>query len=103
MTVNMFIGLITVITPIAIRVTNVLKDEFASRNINYSSNLIALIISIIAGVCGTAIGYVFFDVEFTVSNIICMPLVGLIVWFGSMIGYDKTVQMIEQLSKLGGN
>ena len=36
-------------------------------------------------------------VKWTVNNIICMILMGICVWVGSMIGYDKIVQLVKQI------
>lgn len=103
MTIKMFIGLITVLSPVTSTITEIVKKNLDAEGVNYSSNLIAFIIALILGIGDTAICYWNYGVEITLSNVACVPLVGLIVWVGSMIGYDKAVQMIEQISKIRGD
>jgi hypothetical protein len=38
------------------------------------------------------------DIPWTVNNIICLILMGIAVWIASMIGYDKVIQLLKQLT-----
>ena len=44
--------------------------------------------------------YLFTGIAFTPPNIVCMVLMAVAVWVGAMVGYDKVLQMIEQLKNL---
>lgn len=37
-------------------------------------------------------------IEWSVNNIICLALMVVSIWVGSMIGYDKVKQLLEQLA-----
>ena len=66
-------------------------------NVKYATNILVVILSLIVGVAGTGVYYVLFSIEFNAINIVCMPLMGLATAVGSMVGYDKVIQTIEQL------
>jgi len=68
--------------------------------IKYSSNVVVLILSLIIGVGGTALMYLFLEIAFTVANVMCMVLMAVAIWVGAMVGYDKVIQMIEQVKTL---
>ena len=59
-----------------------------------------LIISIIVGAGGTALVYLFMGIPYTPPNIVCMVLMAVAVWVGAMVGYDKVIQMLDQLKNL---
>ena len=42
--------------------------------------------------------YMLQAIPWTVNNIICMLLMGVAVWVASMIGYDKVLQLLKQLT-----
>ena len=39
------------------------------------------------------------DIPWTVNNIICLILMTVCVWIGSMIGYDKVAQLLKQIEE----
>lgn len=88
---------ITFLSIITGLITEAVKATLDSFKINYSSNIVALIVAIIVGVGGTAILYIYTGVAFTSINILTMILMGVINWIGAMVGYDKIKQAIEQL------
>lgn len=44
--------------------------------------------------------YISLGIAFTPPNIVCMVLMAVAVWVGSMVGYDKVIQMIEQVKNI---
>lgn len=103
MTVELFIGLITVLSPFTSMLVEVIKRELNTADKSYSSNLVALISAALVGIIGTAVSYFMLGIEFTPYNILCLPLMALIIWIGSMVGYDKVIQLINQISELKGD
>lgn len=101
MTLTLFMALIVVLTVAVSLITEAVKKFLDDVGKKYSSNTVVLIIAIIVGVGGTALMYLFMGIPFTPANIICMVLMALAVWVGSMVGYDKVLQMIEQIKTLG--
>ena len=100
MTVNLFIILITLGAAISSLLTEAIKTAFSNAGKDCSPNMIALINSAIVGGIGTALSYVLIGIPFTMNNIICIPLMMLCIWIGSMVGYDKIIQLVNQI---GGN
>lgn len=97
MTVNLFIILITLGAAVASLLTEAIKTAFSNAGKDCSPNMIALINSVIVGGLGTALSYILIGIPFTVNNIICIPLMMLCIWIGSMVGYDKIIQLIQQI------
>lgn len=100
MTLSLFMALLVILALIVSLITEAVKMFLDNAGIKYSSNAVVLIIAVIVGVGGTALMYLFLGVAFTVPNIICMVLMAIAVWVGAMVGYDKVLQMLEQLHTL---
>ena len=100
MTLTIFMALLVILAVAVSLITEAVKKFLDDAKKNYSSNVVVLAISIIVGVGGTALMYIFLGIAFTPPNIVCMVLMAVAVWVGAMIGYDKVIQMIEQLKNL---
>ena len=98
MTITTFIIIATICCAVSVLLTEGIKAWCKNANKTHSANLIALINAFVAGGGGTAVYYVFNEIPFTLSNNICIGLMILVVWLGSMIGYDKVMQLISQIS-----
>ena len=93
MTIQLFIFLFTMGSVIASLLTEALKKA----NKDMSTNVIALIDSVVVGVLGTGCAYTIMGVEWSLVNIVCIILMGFCIWIGSMVGYDKVMQTISQI------
>lgn len=100
MTISLFLTLIVTLATAVSLFTEAVKKSFEGTKIKYSSNVVVLIVSVIVGIGGTALTYMFLGIPFTTPNIICMVLMAVAVWIGSMLGYDKVLQMIEQIKTI---
>ncbi len=100
MTITLFMALIVVLAIAVSLLTEAVKKFFEGTKVTYSSNVVVLIISIIVGIGGTAMAYISLGIAFTPPNIVCMVLMAVAVWVGSMLGYDKVLQMIEQIKNI---
>ena len=100
MTTTLFLTLMVFLAVAVSLITEAVKKFCEGFNMAYSSNMVVLIVSAIVGVGGTAVSYMFLDIAFTLPNIACMILMAVSVWVGSMIGYDKVLQMIEQVKNI---
>lgn len=100
MTISLFLTLIVTLATAVSLLTEAVKKSFEGTKIKYSSNVVVLIVSVIVGIGGTALTYMFLGIPFTTPNIICMVLMAVAVWIGSMLGYDKVLQMIEQIKTI---
>lgn len=100
MTLTLFMALLATFSVVVSLITEALKKMLDIGKVKYSSNVVVLILSIVVGIAGTAVSYVFLGIAFTVPNIVCMVLMAVAIWVGAMVGYDKVVQMIKQLQGL---
>ncbi len=97
MTVTLFISIFTFGSMVAGLLTEAIKKMYENAGKEYSSNVIALVDAIVVGGLGTAIAYMLMGVDWTVNNIICIFLMVVCVWMGAMLGYDKIIQLLNQL------
>ena len=100
MTVTMFIMLVTICSVVSGFLTQGIKVWFANANKTYSANLIALVNAAVVGCGGTTLSYMLLNIPFNAANIACIILMTGTVWLGSMIGYDKVMQLIAQVTAL---
>lgn len=98
MTVTLFIIMFSFGSGVCALLTEALKKAFESAQKQLSNNLLALIDAVVVGGIGTAIAYTLMGIEWSVNNIICLALMVVSIWVGSMIGYDKVKQLLEQLA-----
>jgi len=99
MSASVFITLLTSFATITGVVTEFAKKILDEQEVKYSSNLLASIIGAVVGIGGTAVYYIFGNIEFNTINVTAMILMGVAVAVGSMVGYDKIKQLINQSGK----
>lgn len=93
MTIELFIFLFTIGSGASSLLTQALK--FYSKNL--PSNVLALVSAIMVGVLGTVSAYILMEIDFTLQSTICIALMSVCIWVGSMVGYDKIMQLISQM------
>lgn len=101
MTITLFISLLTVLSMAVSLVTEGCKKLLNSLSVSYATNMVVLIVSAIVGAVGTSAAYIILGIAFTGANVVCIILMAIAVWLCAMLGYDKVVQLIEQMGKLG--
>lgn len=101
MTINVFVVLFLLLAAVSTLLTEAIKKFFENKGdgTSASPNLIALIDAIVVGGAGTAMAYIFLGIAFTLTNCLAIVIMILAIWIGSMIGYDKVTQLIDQLKK----
>lgn len=97
MTITLFIFILTIGSAVTSLLTEAIKKWCENAHKEYSANVLALINAIVVGLVGTIIAYLLMGIPFTLNNVICMVLMTFSVWIGSMIGYDKVIQLIQQI------
>lgn len=100
MTLYLFMALIVVLAVVVSLITEAVKKFLEDAKIKYASNVVVLIVAIIVGIGGTALTYLFMGIPFTAVNIVCMVLMAVAVWVGAMVGYDKVIQLLEQIKTI---
>ena len=97
MSITLFITMFTVGAAAAALLTEAVKKFYANAGKECLPNVVALVDAVVIGAGGTAVVYMLMDIPWTVNNIICLILMAGCVWIGSMIGYDKVVQLLKQI------
>lgn len=100
MTLTLFMTLLVILAVCVSLITEAVKKFLDDAGVKYSANIVVLIVAVIVGAGGTALMYLFMGIAFTPPNIVCMVLMAVAVWVGAMVGYDKVIQMIEQVKNL---
>ena len=98
MTVNLFVVLVIALCAVSSLLTEAIKKLYENAGRKYSANLIALIDAIVVGCGGTACAYLLMSIPFSTNNIVCLIMMAIVVWIGSMIGYDKVIQLVKQIA-----
>lgn len=98
MTVQLFLVMFTIGSLISSLLTEAIKRWFANQEKEVSANMLAAINSVIIGIIGTVIYYILKGIPFNVVNITCMILMTAAIWVASMVGYDKVMQLIDQIT-----
>lgn len=95
---TLFIALYTILAgAVSSLITEAVKKWYSNANKPYSSNIIALVVSIISGGLGTSVYYILKGIPWNVNNIICVFLMIVAIWVTSMVGYDKVKQLLDQI------
>lgn len=100
MTITLFISIFTIGAALSGLLTEAVKKAYENAGKQYSANVIALIDALVVGGLGTAMSYMLLGIPWTVNNIICLILMIVVVWVGSMIGYDKVIQLFAQIKDI---
>ena len=99
MTITLFITMFTIGSALCTLLTEAVKKAFQNAGKEASAKVLALVDAVAVGGIGTAVSYILMGIDWTINNIICLALMIVAVWVGSMIGWDKVEQMLEQLHK----
>ena len=100
MTITVFLLLLTIFSVCTSLLTEAIKNFYNEQGKDYASNIIVLAAAGLVGGLGTVVYYIAAGIAWTSMNIICIPLMIIANWVGSMVGYDKVKQAIEQLALL---
>lgn len=97
MTITLFITIVTIGAAVSSLVTEAVKKAYSNAKKEYSANMIALIDAVVVGGLGTAVTYILMNIPWTINNVLCLLLMIVVVWIGSMLGYDKILQLLNQI------
>ena len=100
MTASTFIFILTIGATLSSLLTEAVKKFCEGAKINYSSNILALVDSVIIGGGGTAVVYALTGAPWNTVNIVSLILMVFAVWLGCMVGFDKVIQTAGQIGKL---
>ena len=78
-------------------VTEAIKKMLAGVKVNYHANIISGVVAVILS-AAVGVAYVFVaGVGFTALSIVAIVSLAFMSWLSAMVGYDKVVQIIDQL------
>jgi len=97
MSLTLFISLVTVLSLVSSLITEALKKTLGDTK----PTVIVAIVSALAGWGGGAIAYVLMGIALNPASIICLVLLAPTIWLVATLGYDKVMEVIEQLGILG--
>lgn len=90
------LALISVLTSLTVEAIKKILNE---KKVEYSSNLLAVIVSTILTVA-LCVGYtLYFGEPFTIQKVIIMIALTFLSFLSATVGYDKVKMLIEQLGK----
>ena len=99
MTITLFITFMTAAAEVSGLLTEAIKKAYQNAGRKYSANVLPLINAAVIGGLGMAALYMLLGIPWTVNNIICLVIMIVAVWIGSMIGYDKIIQLLKQIQE----
>ncbi len=102
MTIGLMLMLLVGGSAIASLLTEAIKKFVENIGKTVKPNIVALIMAFVVGGLGTIGFYLVAGIEFNTVNIIGIICMVLANWVGSMIGYDKVIQTIQQIGAKNG-
>lgn len=96
MSISLFVSIFVGGGLVTMLLTQSIKQFYYNRGTQASPNVIALINALVVGGLGTAFAYMLLSIPWTVNNILCLIAMIILVWMGSMIGYSKIFETIQQ-------
>lgn len=93
MTLEFFLYMYVIGSSASALLTQAFKKNFK----NLSSNVLAFASALFVGFGGSLLYFSFNDISWTVQNVVSAFLVALAIWVGSMVSYDKVLQLIKQI------
>lgn len=100
MTITIFILGITICSAFTALVTEAVKKMIGKKS---NPNVIAAICSIIVAVITAIVYAVFTGITVDTTYIVAGILLVIFSWIGAMVGYDKLIQTIHQITGKGDN
>ncbi len=97
MSIQLFATLLIILCAISTLLTEAIKRWLENMKKNPSANLIAIIDAVVVGGGGLTAAYIWLGIAFTLPNILAIVVMIFAVGIGSMIGYDKVIQLVSQL------
>lgn len=95
MNVTVFLVLFAALTIITPLITEAIKKVFSGKNLAY--NIVVLIVSTISAIVASAFYFVATKTAFAAVDVFYVVFLIGANWLGSMLGYDKIKQAIEQI------
>ena len=96
MSLTLFITLVTALSLVSSLVTQAIKKTVEVTK----PTLVVAIVAAVVGWIGGIAAYVLLGVPFTAASIICLVLLAPACWLTATLGYDKVMEVIQQITGL---
>lgn len=100
MSIEFLVMLLVIESAVTGLLTQAVKMFYQNAGKECAANVVALIDAVVVGGVLTSCIYVILGVPFGLKTIIYIAGYVVVVWIGAMIGFDKVVQMIKQITAI---
>ena len=90
------LAIISALTTLTVEGIKKLLDE---KQKTYSSNVLAVIVSLVLTIIGSALYLIYFNMVVTPQIIVIIICLVFLSFLSATVGYDKIKQLLEQLKK----
>lgn len=90
------LAIISALTTLTVEGIKKLLDE---KQKTYSSNVLAVIVSLVLTIIGSALYLIYFSMAVTPQIIVIIICLVFLSFLSATVGYDKIKQLLEQLKK----
>ena len=97
MTLALFITLVTILSLVSSLITEGIKKTFPDLK---KSTLVVAILAVVIGWGGGVIAYILMGIAFNLTSILCLVLLAPAIWLTATLGYDKVIEVLEQIGLL---
>lgn len=100
MSSGLIVTALTLISVLTSLTVEAIKKILNDKHIDYSSNLLAMVVSIVLTLA-ICIGYVlYWGVPITIQNVVVMVALVFLSFLSSTTSFDKVKQMLQQIGKI---
>ena len=101
MSSGLIVTALTIISVLTSLTVEAIKKILNDKHIDYSSNLLAMIVSVVLTVA-ISVGYILYlGVPITIQNIIVIIALVFLSFLSSTVGYYKVIQLLKQIGVIG--
>ena len=101
MSSGLIVTALTIISVLTSLTVEAIKKILNDKHIDYSSNLMAMIVSVVLTIA-ISVGYILYlGVPITIQNIIVIIALVFLSFLSSTVGYDKVIQLLKQIGVIG--
>ena len=97
MTLALFITLVTILSLVSSLITEGIKKTFPDLK---KSTLVVAILAVVIGWGGGVSAYILMGIAFNLTSILCLVLLAPAIWLTATLGYDKVIEVLEQIGLL---
>lgn len=90
------LAVISALTTLTVEGIKKILDE---KQVQYSSNVLAIIVALILTIVGSVLYLIYFSVPVTAQVIVVIICLVFLSFLVATVGYDKVKQLLEQLKK----